>query len=52
MAVGLALIPPIEHHVRWVPNGFLWAAVVLTVVTGAQYFLDARAVSIRQLPAA
>jgi CDP-diacylglycerol--glycerol-3-phosphate 3-phosphatidyltransferase len=52
VAVGLALIPPIERHAPSVPNGFLWAAVVLTVVTGTQYFLDARAVSIRQLPAA
>jgi hypothetical protein len=28
----------------WLYNSFLWAAVVLTVVTGAQYLLAARRV--------
>jgi CDP-diacylglycerol---glycerol-3-phosphate 3-phosphatidyltransferase len=39
VAVGLALLPPIEDH-SGVANTALWAAVVLTLVTGAQYLLD------------
>jgi CDP-diacylglycerol---glycerol-3-phosphate 3-phosphatidyltransferase len=40
-AVGFALAPPLAH-VRWLFNTFLWLAVVLTVITGAQYLLAAR----------
>jgi CDP-diacylglycerol--glycerol-3-phosphate 3-phosphatidyltransferase len=40
-AVGFALLP-LTAHTSWLWNGFLWAAVVLTVVTGAQYLLAAR----------
>jgi CDP-diacylglycerol--glycerol-3-phosphate 3-phosphatidyltransferase len=36
VAVGFALLPlTADHH--WVANTVLWAAVVLTVVSGAQY---------------
>jgi len=42
LAVGMALAPlgsPVYRH--WVA-GLLWVAVGLTIVTGAQYFLDGR----------
>jgi len=41
LAVGLALLP-LTAHVRWLFNSFLWAATVLTVVTGTQYLVAAR----------
>jgi CDP-diacylglycerol--glycerol-3-phosphate 3-phosphatidyltransferase len=41
LAVGIALFPPLAHT-RWLYNTFLWIAVVLTVVTGAQYLIAAR----------
>ncbi|HEX9993416.1 MAG TPA: CDP-diacylglycerol--glycerol-3-phosphate 3-phosphatidyltransferase [Acidimicrobiales bacterium] len=41
LAVGVALLPPAED-VTWVADGLLWVAVVLTLVTGAQYLLDSR----------
>ena len=40
LAVGFALAPPLAHA-SWLWNTFLWVAVVLTVVTGAQYLLAA-----------
>lgn len=42
LAVGFALFPTTADAYRWIPNGLLWAAVVLTVVSGLQYFLDGR----------
>jgi len=42
VAVGWALLPLTAEKHRWLANGFLWAAVVLTVVTGFQYLLDGR----------
>jgi CDP-diacylglycerol--glycerol-3-phosphate 3-phosphatidyltransferase len=42
-AVGLALLP-LTAGTPWLYNSFLWAAVVLTVVTGAQYLVAARRV--------
>lgn len=39
IAVGFALLP-LTAGEHWLFNTLLWAAVVLTVVTGAQYFLD------------
>jgi CDP-diacylglycerol--glycerol-3-phosphate 3-phosphatidyltransferase len=39
VAVGFALLPLTADH-RWVANGFLTAAVFLTVVTGLQYMHD------------
>ena len=41
LAVGAALLP-LTAHDRWLYNTFLWLAVVLTVVTGAQYLATAR----------
>jgi CDP-diacylglycerol--glycerol-3-phosphate 3-phosphatidyltransferase len=41
VAVGLALIPTFERQL-WVADSVLWAAVVLTVVTGVQYLADGR----------
>lgn len=37
VAVGFGLLPITAVDERWVANGILWTAVVLTVVTGAQY---------------
>jgi CDP-diacylglycerol--glycerol-3-phosphate 3-phosphatidyltransferase len=48
LAVGFALAPPLADE-RWLFNTFLWIAVVLTLVTGAQYLLDARRVARQQL---
>jgi CDP-diacylglycerol--glycerol-3-phosphate 3-phosphatidyltransferase len=39
VAVGLALLP-LTADVAWLRNGVLWIAVVLTLVTGAQYIHD------------
>ena len=41
VAVGFALLP-LTSGDHWVANVVLWAAVVLTVVTGVQYLLDGR----------
>ncbi|MBV8160004.1 MAG: CDP-diacylglycerol--glycerol-3-phosphate 3-phosphatidyltransferase, partial [Acidimicrobiia bacterium] len=41
IAVGFALLP-LTSDERWVAVTVLWAAVVLTVVTGTQYLLDGR----------
>ena len=45
-AVGFALLPW-SADARWLFNTFLWIAVVLTLLTGAQYLLDARRVAAR-----
>ena len=39
-AIAFALVPPIDQNARWFPLLLLWVAVVLTLVTGAQYVLD------------
>jgi CDP-diacylglycerol--glycerol-3-phosphate 3-phosphatidyltransferase len=41
LAVGIALCPLLAHT-TWLFNTFLWLAVVLTVITGAQYLIAAR----------
>jgi CDP-diacylglycerol---glycerol-3-phosphate 3-phosphatidyltransferase len=41
VAVGVALLPPAQD-LHWVAGSILWAAVALTLVTGAQYLLDGR----------
>jgi len=41
LAVGIALAPPLAHT-PWLYNTFLWIAVVLGVITGAQYLMAAR----------
>lgn len=42
IAVGFALLPLTTEDHRWAANAWLWAGVVLAVVTGAQYLLDGR----------
>jgi CDP-diacylglycerol---glycerol-3-phosphate 3-phosphatidyltransferase len=42
LAIGFALLPPTARHARWLWVDLLWLAVVLTVVSGAQYFYHAR----------
>ena len=37
LAVGFALLPLTALDATWLWNGFLWAAVVLALVSGAQY---------------
>ena len=41
VAIGLALLPLTDDH-DWVAATALWIAVALTLVTGAQYLIDAR----------
>jgi len=41
-AVVFAVLPPTASDATWVATGLLWAAVVLTVVTGVQYFVVGR----------
>jgi CDP-diacylglycerol--glycerol-3-phosphate 3-phosphatidyltransferase len=41
VAIGFALLPP-TSEVEWLPKAVLWVAVIITVVTGAQYLLDGR----------
>ena len=42
LAVGFALLPLTALDATWLWNGFLWAAVLLAVVSGWQYFARAR----------
>ena len=37
LAVGFAIMPLTTTDVTWLWLGFLWAAVALTLITGAQY---------------
>jgi CDP-diacylglycerol--glycerol-3-phosphate 3-phosphatidyltransferase len=41
IAVGFALLPLTADDNSWVATTWLWAAVVLTLVSGVQYLLDA-----------
>ena len=41
-AVAFALLPLTAVDATWLWNGFLWLAVVLALVSGAQYLLRAR----------
>jgi CDP-diacylglycerol--glycerol-3-phosphate 3-phosphatidyltransferase len=41
LAVGFALMPLTALDVRWLWLTFLWVAVALTVISGAQYFWKA-----------
>ncbi len=41
VAIGFALLP-LTSDEKWVATMVLWVAVVLTLVTGAQYLLDGR----------
>lgn len=40
-AVGFALLPLTATDATWLWNGFLWLAVVLTVISGLQYLWQA-----------
>ena len=42
LAVGFALLPLTALDATWLWNAFLWAAVILAVVSGAQYMWAAR----------
>jgi CDP-diacylglycerol--glycerol-3-phosphate 3-phosphatidyltransferase len=42
VAVGLILLPPTGLHHLWVGQTLLWVAVVLAIVSGAQYLVDSR----------
>lgn len=43
VAVGVALCPPFVERAGWLASTVLWAAVVLTLVSGYQYLRDGRA---------
>ena len=43
VAVGVALCPPIAQEASWLVGAVLWAAVALTLLSGAQYLRDGRA---------
>jgi len=42
LAVTAAICPPVVEHLPWLGETLLWAAVALTLVSGAQYVLDGR----------
>lgn len=42
VAIGFALFPPVGAHEPIVARSLLWLAMVLTVATGIEYYLDAR----------
>ena len=52
LAVGFALLPLTAVDASWLWNGFLWLAVVLAVISGAQYLWRARAVAAGDGPCA
>jgi CDP-diacylglycerol---glycerol-3-phosphate 3-phosphatidyltransferase len=52
LAVGAALLPAIGDHQPGVAVVLLYVAVVLTVVSGAQYILDGRRVQVAVVSAA
>jgi phosphatidylglycerophosphate synthase len=41
VAIGLCLAPPLATH-QGVLSAAIWAATVMTVFTGGQYYLDGR----------
>ncbi len=43
LAVGLALLPPVDENLPALASSVLWVSVVLTLVSGAQYVLEGRA---------
>ena len=42
VAIGLALVPTLDGRADWLADGVLWAAVALTLISGAQYLIDGR----------
>jgi CDP-diacylglycerol--glycerol-3-phosphate 3-phosphatidyltransferase len=51
LAVGAALLPTIGDHTPGIAVALLYLAVVLTVVSGAQYLIDGRRVRVAVNPA-
>jgi CDP-diacylglycerol--glycerol-3-phosphate 3-phosphatidyltransferase len=51
LAVGLLLLPATGLHHQWVGHAMIWAAVVLALVSGAQYMLDSRRLAITNVAA-
>ena len=49
LALATALLPWVGDQAEWVGDAFLWVAVALTLVTGANYLLDARKAATEQL---
>jgi len=49
LAVGFALLPLTAASHPFIANAFLWVAVALTLVTGAQYLLDGRRVTVSEV---
>jgi CDP-diacylglycerol--glycerol-3-phosphate 3-phosphatidyltransferase len=45
VAIGIIFLPLIGQHHLVVGQGLLWVAVALTVVSGAQYFVEGRRLS-------
>ena len=41
---------PLTRHLGWLQAATLWCAVVLTLVTGAQYFFDGRRAQLASVP--
>lgn len=48
-AVAFALFPPTALDATWLWNGLLWIAVVLALISGAQYLWRARHASAEQM---
>ncbi len=44
-AVGFSIMPWVGEHAAWIGHGLLVVSVVLTLVSGAQYFVEARKVA-------
>lgn len=42
VAAGMALCPLVVDHAGWLARTVLWAAVALTLLSGAQYLVDGR----------
>jgi CDP-diacylglycerol--glycerol-3-phosphate 3-phosphatidyltransferase len=52
LAVGAALLPLIERHHPGIASALLYLALVLTLVSGAQYLIDGRRVRVSVGPGA
>ena len=48
-ALAMALLPWVGNRAEWIGGASLWIAVALTLVTGANYLLDARRAAADQL---
>jgi CDP-diacylglycerol--glycerol-3-phosphate 3-phosphatidyltransferase len=50
LAVAFAVMPPTALDATWLWNGLLWIAVVLALVSGAQYLVRARRLAASTMP--